>query len=94
MGLDFISMAFARTLRIKTMVFLVSHSALQLLGESITYTWKAMQYGTTWYHSHFALQAWEGVLGGIVINGPASGNYDEDLGNLFLNDWSTFQPIF
>ena len=57
-------------------------------GSSITYTWKATQYGSTWYHSHFALQAWEGVFGGIVINGPASANYDEDLGVLFLNDWS------
>jgi FtsP/CotA-like multicopper oxidase with cupredoxin domain len=73
-------------------------------GESITYTWKATQYGTTWYHSHFALQAWEGVLGGIVINGPATANYDEDLGHVFLNDWSKFdestvvsaiwQPLF
>lgn len=27
-------------------------------GESMTYTWKATQYGTSWYHSHFALQAW------------------------------------
>jgi FtsP/CotA-like multicopper oxidase with cupredoxin domain len=52
------------------------------------YTWRATQYGSSWYHSHFALQAWEGVLGGIIINGPASGNYDEDLGNLFLNDWT------
>ena len=25
-------------------------------GESITYTWRATQYGTSWYHSHFALQ--------------------------------------
>ena len=40
--------------------------------ESITYTWRALQYGSTWYHSHFALQAWQGILGGIVINGPAS----------------------
>jgi hypothetical protein len=59
-------------------------------GESITYTWRATQYGHTWYHSHFALQAWEGVLGGIIINGPASANYDEDLGVMFLNDWSKF----
>ncbi|MBE7179882.1 MAG: multicopper oxidase domain-containing protein [Terriglobus roseus] len=44
------------------------------------YTWKAQQYGTTWYHSHWALQAWEGVFGGIKINGPASANYDEDTG--------------
>ncbi|KAF2160971.1 multicopper oxidase [Zasmidium cellare ATCC 36951] len=56
-------------------------------GDSITYTWKATQYGSSWYHSHYSLQAWEGVFGGIVIYGPASGNYDEDLGVLFLNDW-------
>ncbi|KAH6874866.1 multicopper oxidase [Thelonectria olida] len=57
-------------------------------GETQTYTWKAEQYGTSWYHSHFVLQAWQGVFGGLVINGPASANYDEDLGVLFLNDWS------
>lgn len=57
-------------------------------GSSITYQWKASQYGSTWYHSHFALQAWEGVFGPIIINGPATANYDEDLGSLFLNDWS------
>ncbi|TVY90896.1 Laccase, partial [Lachnellula willkommii] len=57
-------------------------------GESMTYTWQATQYGTTWYHSHFALQAWEGVLGGILINGPATANYDVDMGHIFLNDWS------
>lgn len=45
------------------------------------------QYGSTWYHSHFALQAWQGIFGGVVINGPATANYDEDLGMLFLNDW-------
>ncbi|KZL86009.1 multicopper oxidase [Colletotrichum incanum] len=56
-------------------------------GDTITYTWKAIQYGSTWYHSHFALQAWQGIFGGIVINGPATANYDEDLGMLFLNDW-------
>ncbi|KAK1961680.1 multicopper oxidase [Colletotrichum sublineola] len=56
-------------------------------GETITYTWRATQYGSTWYHSHFALQAWQGIFGGIVINGPATSNYDEDLGMLFLNDW-------
>ncbi|KAH7177084.1 Cupredoxin [Dactylonectria macrodidyma] len=57
------------------------------VGKSMTYTWKAEQYGSTWYHSHFALQAWQGVFGGIVINGPASANYDKDLGMVFLNDW-------
>ncbi|KAJ8115051.1 hypothetical protein ONZ43_g4754 [Nemania bipapillata] len=57
-------------------------------GDSATYTWKATQYGSSWYHSHFYVQAWDGVFGGIVINGPATANYDEDLGSLFLNDWS------
>ncbi|KAL7627707.1 hypothetical protein AAE478_001901 [Parahypoxylon ruwenzoriense] len=57
-------------------------------GETLTYTWRATQYGSTWYHSHFALQAWEGIIGGIIINGPATANYDEDLGVVILNDWS------
>ncbi|CAI7601011.1 unnamed protein product [Penicillium pancosmium] len=57
-------------------------------GKTTTYRWRATQYGSTWYHSHIGLQAWEGVFGGIVINGPASGNYDEDKGVLFLNDWT------
>lgn len=57
-------------------------------GASFTYTWRATQYGSSWYHSHFYVQAWDGVFGGIVINGPATADYDEDLGSLFLNDWS------
>ncbi|KAK8004283.1 hypothetical protein PG989_004002 [Apiospora arundinis] len=56
-------------------------------GSSVTYTWKAVQYGTSWYHSHFGLQAFEGAYGGIVINGPATANYDEDLGIISLLDW-------
>ncbi|KAJ5318353.1 hypothetical protein N7476_004773 [Penicillium atrosanguineum] len=55
---------------------------------SITYRWRAHQYGSTWYHSHIGLQAWEGVFGGIIINGPASANYNVDKGSLFLTDWS------
>jgi FtsP/CotA-like multicopper oxidase with cupredoxin domain len=39
------------------------------------------------YHSHFALQAWEGVYGGVIINGPATANYDVDLGTMSLSDW-------
>ncbi|KAJ5390737.1 CAZyme family AA1 [Penicillium cataractarum] len=56
-------------------------------GSSVTYKWRAVQYGTSWWHSHIGLQAWEGVFGGIIINGPASSNYDVDKGVLFLNDW-------
>ncbi|KAH6871203.1 Cupredoxin [Thelonectria olida] len=57
------------------------------VGETTTYTWKATQYGSSWYHSHFALQAWQGIFGGLIINGPSTANYDEDLGMVFLNDW-------
>ncbi|EEA21273.1 hypothetical protein TMatcc_009325 [Talaromyces marneffei ATCC 18224] len=59
---------------------------------TITYKWRATQYGTTWYHSHFSLQAWEGVFGAIVIDGPASANYDEDVGAIVLTDWSHETP--
>jgi FtsP/CotA-like multicopper oxidase with cupredoxin domain len=57
-------------------------------GSSYTYAWKATQYGSSWYHSHFYVQAWDGVFGGIQINGSATANYDEDLGTLTLSDWS------
>ncbi|KAJ5115081.1 hypothetical protein NUU61_000840 [Penicillium alfredii] len=56
-------------------------------GHTMTYRWRATQYGTTWYHSHIGLQTWEGVFGGIIIHGPASANYDEDKGVILLNDW-------
>jgi len=73
-------------------------------GGSYTYKWRATEYGTGWYHSHFYVQAWNGVFGGYVhsihpavmvllttsriqINGPATSNYDVDLGHVFLNDW-------
>ncbi|KAJ5771101.1 uncharacterized protein N7511_003152 [Penicillium nucicola] len=56
-------------------------------GDSLTYRWRAVEYGTGWYHSHFYVQAWDGVFGGILVNGPATANYDVDLGHLFLNDW-------
>lgn len=52
-----------------------------------TYRWRAQQYGTSWYHSHMALQAWDGVSGALVINGPATANYDVDAGTIMLNDW-------
>ncbi|OOQ83552.1 Laccase-1 [Penicillium brasilianum] len=56
-------------------------------GDFFTYRWRAVEYGTGWYHSHFYVQAWDGVFGGIQINGPATANYDIDLGHVFLNDW-------
>ncbi|KAI1344677.1 laccase [Xylariaceae sp. FL0016] len=56
-------------------------------GGSKTYTFRASQYGTSWYHSHYSSQYGEGVAGAIQINGPASANYDIDLGPYVINDW-------
>jgi hypothetical protein len=57
-------------------------------GDTMTYSFRLEQYGSTWYHSHFTLQYAEGLFGPLVINGPASADYDDDLGTLFLSDWS------
>lgn len=46
-----------------------------------------------WYHSHYSVQYGDGVLGGIIINGPADAGYDEDLGVFLLNDWY-HTPLF
>ncbi|QSZ31194.1 hypothetical protein DSL72_000757 [Monilinia vaccinii-corymbosi] len=62
-------------------------------GDTKVYTFQATQHGTSWYHSHFSGQYGEGVLGGIVFNGPASANYDIDLGTYMVQDWY-YTPIF
>jgi FtsP/CotA-like multicopper oxidase with cupredoxin domain len=41
----------------------------------------------TWYHSHYSLQYGDGLYGPLIINGPATADYDEDLGLLTLSDW-------
>ena len=47
----------------------------------------------TWYHSHDSLQYGDGLFGPIIINGPATADYDEDLGMLTLSDWG-HQSVF
>lgn len=54
----------------------------------MTYRFQATQYGSTWYHSHLSLQYGDGLLGPMIINGPATSDYDEDLGVIFLSDWA------
>lgn len=56
-------------------------------GASRTYRFQATQYGTFWYHSHFSAQYGDGVYGPIVVNGPASYNYDIDLGTVMISDY-------
>lgn len=54
---------------------------------SKVYTFRATQYGTSWYHSHFSAQYGNGVVGTIQINGPASLPYDIDLGVFPITDY-------
>jgi FtsP/CotA-like multicopper oxidase with cupredoxin domain len=56
-------------------------------GHSMTYKWTATSYGTSWWHSHYALQAYEGVYGPLIIHGPASAEYDEEQ-FIALQDWN------
>lgn len=56
-------------------------------GTSRSYTFRAVQYGTSWYHSHFSVQYGNGIVGSIVVNGPASADYDIDLGPYVVTDW-------
>ncbi len=62
-------------------------------GQSRTYTFLCTQFGTTWYHSHYSDQYSDGVVGTMVIDGPASSNYDDDLGVLPINDYY-YRPAF
>jgi len=56
-------------------------------GDTRVYRFKATQYGTSWYHSHYSVQYGDGLVGGIQINGPSTANYDIDLGVLPFTDW-------
>ncbi|KAI1859035.1 hypothetical protein JX265_010512 [Neoarthrinium moseri] len=56
-------------------------------GHSHTYTFKAEQYGTSWYHSHTSAQYGNGVWGPIQIDGPSSDNYEVDLGVFPISDY-------
>ncbi|KAK1754289.1 laccase-2 [Echria macrotheca] len=56
-------------------------------GGSKNYTFLATQYGTSWYHSHYSSQYANGIVGSILIRGPASLPYDIDLGAFPITDW-------
>ncbi|KAF2675303.1 hypothetical protein BT63DRAFT_365564 [Microthyrium microscopicum] len=56
-------------------------------GATMVYTFKAEQYGSSWYHSHYSAQYSGGALGPIVIHGPKLGDYDVDIGPVMVTDW-------
>ncbi|KAK3316802.1 multicopper oxidase-domain-containing protein [Apodospora peruviana] len=57
--------------------------------DSFTYTFKASQYGSSWYHSHYSIQYADGLVGPITIHGPHSSPYDvaPDI-PILLTDWA------
>ncbi|KAL4728117.1 hypothetical protein ACLX1H_004852 [Fusarium chlamydosporum] len=57
-------------------------------GDSYTYTFRAVQYGTSWYHSHYSLQYADGLAGPITIYGPSSASWDEGRDPILITDWS------
>ncbi|KAK7734370.1 hypothetical protein SLS57_000064 [Botryosphaeria dothidea] len=56
-------------------------------GESFTYRFRAEQYGTTWYHSHYSAQYSGGAAGPLIVYGPDSSSYDIDIGPVMVSDW-------
>ncbi|KAJ1568496.1 hypothetical protein HK405_001315, partial [Cladochytrium tenue] len=56
-------------------------------GDSQVYRWVAEQYGFSWYHSHFSLQYGNDMLGPLIVRGPATADYDEELEPLVVMDW-------
>jgi L-ascorbate oxidase len=66
-------------------------------GQSKTYRFVASSYGTGWYHSHLLAQYGDGIRGPIVIHGPATANYDIDMGTVMVHDAfpvSAFQQAY
>jgi FtsP/CotA-like multicopper oxidase with cupredoxin domain len=64
----------------------VTECAIAGNGGTRKYTWHASSYGTSWYHSHMFAQTADGIRGPIVIHGPATANYDLDMGTVMLDD--------
>ncbi|KAK4184062.1 putative laccase precursor [Podospora australis] len=59
-------------------------------GDTFTYRFRALQYGSAWYHSHYSLQYGDGLLGPITIYGPSTANFEsnEAFRPLLLSDWN------
>lgn len=56
--------------------------------DSYTYRFRAVQYGTSWYHSHYSLQYGDGLVGPLTIHGPSSAEYDEPKDPILFTDWN------
>ena len=57
-------------------------------GHNFTYRFRARQYGTSWYHSHYSLQYGDGLVGPLTIHGPSSAKYDLPKNPILISDWN------
>lgn len=57
-------------------------------NDTFTYKFRATQYGTSWYHSHYALQYGDGLVGPLTIHGPSSSGYDDVRDPILVTDWN------
>ena len=57
-------------------------------GKEFTYKFKAIQYGSSWYHSHYSLQYADGLAGPMTIYGPSTENYTEAIEPILMTDWN------
>ncbi|KAF2729978.1 hypothetical protein EJ04DRAFT_501328 [Polyplosphaeria fusca] len=66
-------------------------------GDSFNYTFRAMQYGSSWYHSHYSVQYADGALGPMTLHGPTWQPFDESKYPLLMTDWghnSAFEALY
>lgn len=66
-------------------------------GDSYTYSFRAVQYGSSWYHSHYSVQYADGLVGPLTIHGPDSASFDEPKQPILMTDWghdSAFNSIY
>ena len=66
-------------------------------NDSFTYNFDTIQYGTSWYHSHYSLQSADSLLGPITIHGPSSANDKEAMEPILMTEWghrSSFEDFY
>ncbi|KAH8708530.1 laccase-1 precursor [Phaeosphaeriaceae sp. PMI808] len=65
----------------------VSQCPITPNGGTFEMLFRADNYGTSWYHSHYSAQYSGGAHGAMIIYGPKHQEYDIDIGPVVLEDW-------
>ena len=67
-------------------------------NDYFVYKFKATQYGSSWYHSHYSVQYADGAVGPMTLHGPSSADFDEAVSPpLIMTDWghnSAFAALY